>query len=251
MRVFLTGAAGDLGSRLRPALTEAGIGFTAMDRTPAGNAPNALRGDLIDAPLHEWLVGHDAVIHLAALPGDASPSDTFRSNVFGAWRVLSEAANVGIKRLVLTSSAPVHLDQSTAGLANSPLLTGSDGDRVYDVSKRLQESLAEDVARHGRAERVTVICLRLGHVVDGAGRVDFEGRDLARLDYCRGGWVDVADVTRALVRSVQVEAQPGFHLHHVIGDGAARERYGIDAAEAFLGMTVDDRFEAYRPGQAR
>ena len=73
------------------------------------------------------------------------------------------------------------LDRSRAGLGGTPLATGTDGDRVYDVSKRLQESLAEDVAQHGVADGLTMLCRRLGHVVDPGAAADFEGRGLARL----------------------------------------------------------------------
>ena len=244
MRVFVTGAAGDIGSRLCPVLAGTGIEYTAMDRVRQDS--EGLRGDMLDSAVGAWFEGHDALIHLASVPGDATEEETFRSNVLGAWRVLSAASRSGIRRIVLTSSAPVHLDQSRAGLGDTPLATGTDDDRVYDVSKRLQESLAEDVAQHGVADGLTVLCLRLGHVVDPGAAADFEGRGLAELSYCRGGWVDVADATAALVAALSVDARPRFHLHHVIGDSAARARYKVAEAEAFLGITFQERFDDYR-----
>lgn len=245
MHICVTGAVGDVGSRVVPELSAGGDAVTCIDRrtVPGQASPNVLLDIAKASPetLLDAFQSHDALIHLAAVPGAATPDETFGVNVFGTWKVLDAAAQAGIKRVVLTSSAPVHLDQGP-DVAGNPLRTGTDGDRVYDISKRLQESLAEDFAEHG----LSVVCLRLGHVVDAGSGVDLEGAPLAGLDYCRGGWVDIADVARAVAAAARVAVDTGFTLLHVIGDARARDRYDIARTELALGISISERFAQYQ-----
>ena len=54
-------------------------------------------------------MGHDAVIHLAAIPNprEADAKTTFNNNVQGAWTVLQAAEDAGIKRVIVASSDSV------------------------------------------------------------------------------------------------------------------------------------------------
>ena len=62
------------------------------------------------------LTGHDAVIHLAAIPNprEADAKTIFDNNVEGAWTVLQSAEDAGIKRVVVASS------DSVFGLSYNP-----------------------------------------------------------------------------------------------------------------------------------
>ncbi|HET6616017.1 MAG TPA: NAD-dependent epimerase/dehydratase family protein, partial [Dehalococcoidia bacterium] len=72
MRVCVTGGAGFIGSAVTRVLLEEGHDVTVIDnlskgfRTLVPESVRFIEGDMRDERLHEWLRGHDAVIHMAA-----------------------------------------------------------------------------------------------------------------------------------------------------------------------------------------
>ncbi|MGH2920903.1 MAG: NAD-dependent epimerase/dehydratase family protein [Gaiellaceae bacterium] len=155
MKILLTGHHGYIGSVAGPLLHAAGHEVTGLDtffyegcdlRDEADRVP-ALRLDLRDAD-PEALVGHDAIVHLAALSndplGDISPELTREVNFEATSRLARAAKEAGVRRFVFSSSCSMYgasephrpVDE-TAPLA--PLT-------AYAESKVLSEKALADLA---------------------------------------------------------------------------------------------------------
>ncbi len=111
---FVTGAGGFLGSALCGRLLAEGYAVRGLDlRFPHEQEGQSerLQGDVTDAGLlAQGCQGASFVFHLAALlpQRNAPPEEMRRVNVEGARAVLQAAANAGVRRLVLMSSAEVY-----------------------------------------------------------------------------------------------------------------------------------------------
>jgi nucleoside-diphosphate-sugar epimerase len=176
----------------------------------------------------------DVVIHLAvnvANPGDAALS--FRTNVYGTYNVLRAAQSNLVGKVLLASSAPVHLPPGQS--------CSADGDFAYDLTKHLQEDMALHFAR---TYAMNIMALRLGHIVDGRARTDLNGVPLADVDYCRGGWVCQYDVARAFLRAAETDFD-GYRMIDVIGSHQAEKRFDLEAAKGLIGFECGERFEGY------
>lgn len=122
MRVLITGGAGFIGVHLANQLVRRGAAVRVLDDLssgdPAGLSPsvNFNRGDVRDVPkLWSLLQGVDVVFHLAArvsVPASVLyPREYNDVNVGGTVALLEACRDVGVKRVVLASSATVYGDQ--------------------------------------------------------------------------------------------------------------------------------------------
>jgi UDP-glucuronate 4-epimerase len=112
MRILVTGGLGFIGSRLCEALVDAGFGVRCVDDLSGSGATGApLAAETVIAPADPThLVGMDAVIHLAALPGVRSrstPAALRVANVEVTDRLAAAAARQGT-RFVFVSSSSVY-----------------------------------------------------------------------------------------------------------------------------------------------
>jgi UDP-glucose 4-epimerase len=133
MRVFVTGGAGFIGGHVVNAVLRAGHDVAVLDNLSTGHIeavpPEAdfIQGDLRDeANLQDWLRGHDAVIHLAALvPVPTSvqrPVEFAENNVVNTVRLLEAMHQTGVSRIVFSSSATVYgLPESLPLREDAPL----------------------------------------------------------------------------------------------------------------------------------
>ena len=130
MNILLTGGAGYIGSHTCVALEEAGHSVVIFDNfcnssptviqrleTVLGKPVAYVEGDvrnteLLQATLKNYHI--DAVIHFAGLKavGESvqSPLNYYENNVQGALSLLRAMLNLGIKKLVFSSSATVYGD---------------------------------------------------------------------------------------------------------------------------------------------
>lgn len=127
MRAVLTGAEGFFGSHLVDALVKAGHDVTAYvlynsfgragwldtKALAAGNNVRIVPGDVRDADsLQAAMVGHDVVIHLAALIAIPysyeAPRSYIETNVIGTMNVMEAARRAGVARVVHTSTSEVY-----------------------------------------------------------------------------------------------------------------------------------------------
>lgn len=114
MKAFVTGGHGFLGAEIVRQLREAGHEATAASRQTGV--------DILDpAGLRAAMEGHDVVFHVAALAGVWGRAVDFeRTNILGTDNVLHTMRELGVGRLVYTSSPSVvfdggdHLDGTSA-----------------------------------------------------------------------------------------------------------------------------------------
>ncbi|HEY8042741.1 MAG TPA: NAD-dependent epimerase/dehydratase family protein [Streptosporangiaceae bacterium] len=165
MKVFVTGAAGFIGSHLTGDLLAAGHQVTGLDdlstgrlenlRTVAGHPSFRLvQGSILDAAtVAELAAGADWVFHLAAAVGvfviRDRTLDSLRTNIRGTENVVEAAHRAGA-RLLVASTSEIYGKNTKVGLRE-------DDDRVlgsplksrwsYSEAKAVDESLVEAYAR--------------------------------------------------------------------------------------------------------
>jgi nucleoside-diphosphate-sugar epimerase len=119
VRVLVTGHHGYMGSVLVRALTDSGHRVTGLDTffyRGCDFAPSAADADelLLDVRdvTPEWLAGHDAVVHLAALSndplGNLNPELTLEINFRGTMRLAEAAREAGVRRFLFASSCSMY-----------------------------------------------------------------------------------------------------------------------------------------------
>jgi nucleoside-diphosphate-sugar epimerase len=246
VKILVTGASGTIGLAVTEKLVSANHEVIGYDRVGSElNGASLIEGDVRDfAHLTEAARGCEAGIHLAAVADGATVSDILSINALGAYGFLAAAKEVGFRRTIIAGSAPVHLPASDRDNGLPP--PSSDGeDHVYDLSKALQEVIADDFRSHG----LTMLCLRFGHVVRGKEETNLEG-SLALEDeyYCRGGWVALEDIAEACLAGLALQpSEDALEILNIVGAKGARERFRVAAAEERLGVTLQYDFAAYEP----
>lgn len=109
MNIFLTGGSGRVGKAAVALLAERGHDVTVIGRSADVTLPGARyeQCDIMEYDRLESLMrGHDAVVHLAAIPDPiGNPGRAlFAANDLGTFHVYEAAAKVGIRRVVSASS---------------------------------------------------------------------------------------------------------------------------------------------------
>src|SRR6478736_3858880 len=105
--VVITGAAGLVGSMLRPRLARPGRTLRVLDIAPltAGPGEEAIQASVtaMDA-MTAACQGADAVIHLAGIPGEASWERISELNINGSYVTFEAARRAGASRVIFASS---------------------------------------------------------------------------------------------------------------------------------------------------
>jgi dihydroflavonol-4-reductase len=161
LRIFITGGTGFIGSQLAQHAVAAGHSVTVA--SPINNAAEKFRCDLLtragiaiveaaleDTPrIRDAMMGHDAVIHLAAAQHEAeAPESHFHKvNVEGTRSLLTIAAEEGVRRFVHGSSIGVYGNAGTeypSGVLDE--LTPVSPDNPYSRSKAEAETVVREFA---------------------------------------------------------------------------------------------------------
>lgn len=217
-RVLLTGALGEVGRRVVPALSEV-FDLRRTDLAPDDNtSPEYQSGDLTDFPtVMRLLEGMDAVIHsAAAIPGeppdDLAPEEVdpnekrlLSINPIATYNVLEAARRLNLVRVVYVSSLTVVLGNKHRSHYDSR--TALCPTNVYACTKFFGEQLAEVYYRN---YGLSTISLRLGqptpigHPFDEAWMGNRRARSiLAHMD----------DVARGLIAALTTDCPHGvFNL---------------------------------------
>jgi len=159
MRALVTGATGFVGAAVARALLKDGFEVRALarkgsDRRNLRNIPvEVMEGDLADmASLVRALTGCDALFHVAAdyRLGAFNPEQLYRTNVEGTRNILNAASDVGVRRIVYTSSvATIGIPaDGSPGEERTPS-TLADMIGHYKRSKFLAEEVACEAAKAG------------------------------------------------------------------------------------------------------
>jgi uronate dehydrogenase len=160
-RLLITGAAGTIGRVLRTALREDVAELRLADREPltAETATErCAQVDLRDYPaVRDLVTGVDAVVHLAAISGEAPFADVLDTSIRATFHVLEAARHGAVRRVVLASS------NHATGMYPPSERVGPDApprpDSFYGVGKVCDEALGRlYVDKFG----LEVACLRIG-----------------------------------------------------------------------------------------
>jgi uronate dehydrogenase len=233
-RLLVTGAAGEIGTVIRPALRGAATQLRWHDIRPIADAAQdeeVMQGDLAEPGVALAAARDvDCLVHLAGIPRETggTPAEILRANVIACHAMFEAARAAGVKRFVFASSNHTigfHPADALVGTTELPRPSGQ-----YGASKVWGETLGRLYAdKHG----IEVACLRIGAFRAQPGNA----REL-------GGWISHGDM--ASLARAGVEAPP-FHFLVVYGVSANRRAlWGQDgAARAALGWQPRDDAEAH------
>jgi uronate dehydrogenase len=163
--VLITGAAGDVGTRLRRLLNGVYPQLRVSDvREPAdlGADEDFVVADLADyAQVEKVVTGIEGIVHLGGFSVEGPWETIHRANIVGCYNLFEAAYRAGVKRIVFASSnhAMGFYPRSERIGVNVTVRP----DSRYGVSKAFGEALGAFYAdKHG----LRVTCLRIGNVAD-------------------------------------------------------------------------------------
>jgi UDP-glucose 4-epimerase len=252
--VFVTGAAGFIGSTLCGRLCSAGhrvVGYDDLSRGRREHLPPAVRlaeGDIRDARRLDAAIAAarpDCVVHLAAMhfipECIARPKDTFEVNVEGTGWVLESCRQHSVGSLVFASSAAVYApsdDPCTEdGTPLAPL-------EVYGESKLAAERLVGAFhADTGIPSTILRLFNAIGHHETNPHVIPHILESLRTSDVIRLGnieprrdYIDTRDIAEAI--TCIAERAGGLRTFNV-GTGAAHSvRDVIDVLRSILGRPI-------------
>ncbi len=168
--IVVTGAAGRLGRGVVQLLVDQNREVLATDQIAADDLPaEFVRCDLADAgAVEDILRDAESVVHMGAIPGPLreDPRVIFGNNVTSAFNVMTSAAELGLRRVVFSSSA-FGMGWSHDGNAFVPLYLPLDEEHPmmpfepYGLSKQVGEDIGRMIAR---SSNTTVVSLRFTNV---------------------------------------------------------------------------------------
>lgn len=233
-RLLLTGAAGEIGRVLRPALRGAAEKLRWHDLVPIGDAAageEVMTDDLTEPGAAAAAAdGVDCVVHLAGIPRETAgtPDEILSANVVGTQRMFEAARQAGVRRFIFASSNHVigfYRAEQAVGSLEPPRPDGH-----YGVSKVFGEAMGRLYAdKYG----MEVAVLRIGAFRERPGN----SREL-------GAWISHRDMVQLVRRCVEA---PRFHFLVLYGISANRRALwgGDAAARAHVGYAPQDDAEAF------
>ncbi len=259
-RVLVTGAGGFIGSRLCERLVEGGAEVRALvrytsdgeagwlDRSPIRGEVDVRRGDLADRDsVFDAVKGTDLVFHLGALIAIPysylAPESYVRTNILGTLNVLQAVRELGVGRLVHTSTSEVYGSAQVVPMTEDHPLVGQS---PYSASKIAADKLAESYHRSFGTPVVTLRPFNTFGPRQSARAVIptittqlLAGRPI-RLGDTRPtrDFVYVDDTVEAFLRAGTVEGIEGLTVH----TGTGRETR-IGDLPAMIAMAAGMKFE--------
>lgn len=231
-RVLITGAAGNLGSKLVAHWRAGGAHeLVLLDR--AGGA------DVISADISvfgaDWagrFAGIDVVVHLA---GQISPGSKWEqvqpANVVGTANVLRAAREAGVPRVVFASTNQVmggyRFRSERIGSASPPLPLNP-----YAVSKLMGEEMGRAFAAETGDD---FIAFRIGNIWPGT---NLPGPDLGIGSWGQEMWLSNRDFLHGMDCAV-VAPKVGFGIFNLVSDNPGM-RWDIEPARRILGYEPQD-----------
>ena len=242
-KVLVTGSAGKIGRVTVNELREHGYTVTPADRV-SGEAWGTQLIDVEDlGQVIGVMHGHDAVIHLAAIPTPTrhTAEVVFRNNVMSTFNVLEAATILGINNVVIASSLSA-LGYAYRHRLFNPVQVPIDEEHpllsqdTYGLSKMVGEELAEGFVR--RTPEMSLVSLRFTLVLDERAREWMHKRRESSADAPDGAfwtYVDVRDVAASCRLSMEYNT-PGH------------EAFYITAPNIYLAEPVEELLATHYPG---
>lgn len=227
-RVLITGAAGGMGTLLRPRLARPDRVLRLLDVAPVppGDDVEVVTGSVMDPEvMAAACAGVDVLIHLGGHSREAPWADILSVNIDGTYRALEAARHAGVRLVIFASS--------NHAVGFHPVTAAADGlfprpDTYYGVSKVAGEALGS--LYHDRYG-MNVLCVRIGTCIE---------RPLTERHL--GTWLSPDDCARLFEAAFTVPSM-GFRI--VWGASAnTRGVYALDEARA-LGYEPRDDSEKY------
>jgi len=226
--IVITGAAGLVGSLVRPRLARADRTLRLIDVAVIDDLQafeEFVRASITDLDaMTEAFRGADLVIHLAGYSAERPWQQILETNIQGGYAVLEAAHRAGVQRVLLGSSLHATGYVRAAEAADSPVLLPRP-DTYYGVGKVTLEALGSLYAdRCG----LTVVSARICTVGETIGT---GGRTLST-------WVSPDDLAR-LIEALAVLDRPG---HHIVWAVSANTRgwFSLEAGKAIGFHPLDD-----------
>lgn len=245
MRYFLTGATGFIGGHLARQLREAGHEVVALVRSPeraralAALGVELVPGDILEPPsLSPPMHGADGVFHLAAWyrVGARDRRRAYAINVEGTRNVLEAARDVGVPRVVYTSTLAVFGDTGGRVVDESYRMHGpwlSEYDRTkwlahYEVALPMAEAglplvIVQPGLVHGAGDHSNV----------GAALRSYLRRRLPAIPDLGGCWSHVEDSARGHVQAME-RGRPGET--YILGGPPLMWKEVLQVAEEITGI---------------
>jgi uronate dehydrogenase len=229
--VLITGAAGDVGSRLRKLLKGIYPMLRVSDiRKPADLASDEtfVAADLADyAQVENIVAGIEGIVHLGGYSVEGPWPAILNANIVGCYNLFEAAYRAGVKRVVFATS------NHAVGFYPRSKRIGVDvtvrPDSRYGVSKAFGEALGALYAdKHG----LRVACIRIGNVAD-------RPVDKRRLSI----WLSPEDLVQ-LVRIGLEHPDIRYEIFYGVSDNAASFWDNADAAR--FGYRPQSRAEDFR-----
>ena len=161
-RILFTGAAGNLGRRLRPHLQQFADVVRLADLAPVGDAQpheEIVRCDLADRDgVMAMCEGVDAILHFGGVSTEEEFAPIMQANILGMANLYEAVHKLGIRRVVFASTNPTMGMYKTTDQVDAGMPTRPDG--YYGISKVFGESLSRYYwDRFG----IETVCIRIGY----------------------------------------------------------------------------------------
>ena len=196
-RILLTGAAGRIGTAVRPVLRELAEEVVLTDRAAPAEllaGERFVAADLADPePWDGLAAGCEAIVHLGAVPDEAAFDVLAGPNLHGAFHLYEAARRGGVRRVVAASSGRVTGFYGVGERLDGDATPRPDG--LYAATKAFSEALGRMYADKFGLE---VVALRIG---------TFEERPRTERDLST--WLSHDDARR-LVRAALTGPVDGF-----------------------------------------
>jgi uronate dehydrogenase len=229
--ILITGAAGQIGTMLRPRLARPSRTLRLLDiaALAAGPAEEVIQASATDmAAMTSACRGVDAVIHLAGISGEAGWDEIAEQNIHGTYVAFEAARRAGVPRVIFASSN--HAVGFTPRSAFPvPDCAFPAPDTYYGVAKVAGEALA---ALYHHRYGLDTICIRI--------LTCFETPPSAR---ALSTWLSPDDAGR-LFEACLSAASPGFRVVYGVSANT-RGGWVSLAGAAALGYTPADDAEVY------
>jgi NAD(P)-dependent dehydrogenase (short-subunit alcohol dehydrogenase family) len=232
--ILITGAAGRIGTMLRPRLARPGRTLRLLDTTPLAAAPGeeSVTASVTDPDaMTAACAGVDAVIHLAAISGEAAWERILAVNIEGSYAAFEASRRAGVPRVIYASSNHAVGFAPRSGFP-VPDYAFPAPDTYYGVAKVTGEALA---ALYHHRYGMDTICLRI-----------LSCSEKPRSARSLSTWLSPDDAGRLFEACLTV-AHPGFRVAYGV---SANSRGGwVSLAEArSLGYEPRDDAETLAAG---
>ena len=247
--IVVTGASGRLGRRVVQLLVDQNRAVLATDRSATDDLPaEFVRCDLVDAKAVEGILRDaEAVVHMGAIPGPLreDPRVIFENNVASTFNVMMTAAELGLRRVVFSSSA-FGMGWAHDGDAFVPLYLPLDEEHPmmpfepYGLSKQVGEDIGRMIARNSNT---TVVSLRFTNVALPEVQAEFPWPAPTPenpLTLVMWAYADARDVAQAHVLSLDAEIA-GYEAFMIAQPSSRFKESTIDLVKNNFGDRVEIR----------